>query len=78
MTMQEIRVAEEICFSEVLIPRNGETLAQLLTRLDLGIGKAFTEDVFADENQHTAEKLAPPKAPWVAHFRTVRNERLGL
>ena len=22
------------------------------------------------------EKLAPPIAPWVAHFRTVRNERL--
>jgi hypothetical protein len=29
--------------------REGETLAQLLTRLDLAIGKAFTEDVFTDE-----------------------------
>ena len=29
--------------------RKGETLAQLLTRLDLAIGKAFTEDVFTDE-----------------------------
>jgi hypothetical protein len=29
--------------------REGETLAQLLTRLDLAIGKAFTEDVFIDE-----------------------------
>ena len=29
--------------------REGETLGQLLTRLDLAIGKAFTEDVFTDE-----------------------------
>jgi hypothetical protein len=29
--------------------REGETLAQLLTRLDLAIGKAFTEDIFTDE-----------------------------
>ena len=29
--------------------RKGETLAQLLTRLDLAIGKAFTEEVFTDE-----------------------------
>jgi hypothetical protein len=29
--------------------RAGETLAQSLTRLDLAIGKAFTEDVFTDE-----------------------------
>jgi len=49
MTMQEIRVPEEIRFSEVLVPRNGETLAQLLTRLDLAIGKAFAEDVLTDE-----------------------------
>jgi hypothetical protein len=33
----------------MLVRRNGETLAQLLTRLDLAIGKAFTEDVFTDE-----------------------------
>jgi hypothetical protein len=29
--------------------RKGETLTQLLIRLDLAIGKAFTEDVFTDE-----------------------------
>jgi hypothetical protein len=32
-----------------LVPRNDETLAQLLTRLDLAIGKAFTEDLLTDE-----------------------------
>jgi len=31
------------------VRREGETLAQLLTRLDLAISKAFTEDVFTDE-----------------------------
>lgn len=29
--------------------REGETLAQLLARLDLAVGKAFTEEVFTDE-----------------------------
>ena len=29
--------------------RKGESLTQLLTRLDLAVGKAFTEDVFTDE-----------------------------
>ena len=29
--------------------REGETLAQLLRRLGLAIGKAFTEDIFTDE-----------------------------
>lgn len=33
----------------MLVRRNGETLAQLLTRLDLAIAKATTEDVFTDE-----------------------------
>ena len=33
----------------MLVRREGETLAQLLTRLDLAIEKAFTEDVFTDE-----------------------------
>lgn len=33
----------------MLVRRKGETLAQLLARLDLAIGKAFTEDVFTDE-----------------------------
>jgi hypothetical protein len=32
-----------------MLKRRGETLARLLTRLDLAIGKAFTEDVFTDE-----------------------------
>jgi hypothetical protein len=43
--------------------REGETLAQLLKRLDLAIGKAFTEDVFTERDQHAARKLAPPIAP---------------
>jgi hypothetical protein len=33
----------------MLVRRKGETLAQLLTRLDLAIGRAQTEDVFTDE-----------------------------
>jgi hypothetical protein len=33
----------------MLIRRKGETLAQLLTRLDLAIARAQTEDVFTDE-----------------------------
>jgi hypothetical protein len=33
----------------MLVRRRGETLAQLLTRLDLAIAKANTEDVYTDE-----------------------------
>jgi hypothetical protein len=33
----------------ILVRRRGETLAQLLTRLDLAIAKALTEDVYTDE-----------------------------
>lgn len=33
----------------MLVRRKGETLAQLLIRLDLAIAKAHTEDVFTDE-----------------------------
>jgi hypothetical protein len=33
----------------MLVRRKGETLAQLLTRLDLAIARAQTEDVFTDE-----------------------------
>ena len=33
----------------MLVRRHGETLAQLLTRLDLTIANAFTEDIFTDE-----------------------------
>lgn len=32
-----------------LVRRNGETLSQLLTRLDYAIGPALTEDIFTDE-----------------------------
>jgi len=33
----------------MLVRRKGETLAQLLIRLDLAIAKTHTEDVFTDE-----------------------------
>jgi len=33
----------------MLVRRKGETLAQLLIRLDLAIAKAYNEDVFTDE-----------------------------
>ena len=33
----------------MLVRRKGETLAQLLTRLDLAIAKAFDEEIFTDE-----------------------------
>jgi hypothetical protein len=33
----------------MLVRRRGETLAQLLARLDLAIHKALTEDVYTDE-----------------------------
>jgi hypothetical protein len=33
----------------MLVRRKGETLAQLLTRLDFAIARAQTEDVFTDE-----------------------------
>jgi hypothetical protein len=33
----------------MLVRRRGETLAQLLIRLDLAIDKALTEDVYTDE-----------------------------
>ena len=32
--------------------RDGETLAQLLIRLDLAIAKALTDDIFTDEINH--------------------------
>ena len=36
-----------------------ETLAQLLVRLDLAVGKAFTEDIFTDEvNPPTREQYS--------------------
>jgi hypothetical protein len=33
----------------MLVRREGETLAQLLTRLDLAIAKAYNEEIFTDE-----------------------------
>ena len=33
----------------MLLRRKGEALAQLLTRLDLAIAKAYNEDIFTDE-----------------------------
>jgi hypothetical protein len=33
----------------MLVRRKGETLAQLLARLDLAIAKAYDEDIFTDE-----------------------------
>ena len=33
----------------MLVRRKGETLAQLLTRLDLAIAKAYNEGIFTDE-----------------------------
>jgi hypothetical protein len=33
----------------MLARRDGETLAQLLARLDRAIGKALTDDIFTDE-----------------------------
>ena len=39
--------------------RDGETLAQLLVRLDLAVGKAFTEDIVTDEiNPPTQERYS--------------------
>ena len=39
---------EDNCMA-MLARRDGETLAQLLARLDRAIGKALTEDIFTDE-----------------------------
>lgn len=43
----------------MLVRRKGETLAQLLTRLDLAIGRAQTEDVFTDEVNHLPDLQRP-------------------
>ena len=39
---------EDNCMA-MLVRRDGETLAQLLARLDRAIGKALTDDIFTDE-----------------------------
>jgi hypothetical protein len=38
------------------VRRNGETLFELLIRLDRAVAKAYTEDVFTDE-------INPPPTP---------------
>jgi len=38
----------------MLVRRRGETLAQLLTRLDLAIAKAYNEEIFTDETNPPA------------------------
>jgi hypothetical protein len=43
----------------MLVRRKGETLLQLLTRLDLAIAKAQTEDVFTDEINPPAYSKRP-------------------
>jgi hypothetical protein len=40
---------DEDCTYAMLVRRHGETLGQLLTRLDQAIHKAFTEQIFTDE-----------------------------
>jgi hypothetical protein len=43
----------------MLVRRKGETLAQLLIRLDLAIARAQTEDVFTDEVNSPANSKRP-------------------
>lgn len=40
---------DEDCTYAMLVRRHGETLAQLLVRLDQAIHKAFTKQIFTDE-----------------------------
>lgn len=41
--------ADEDCTYAMLVRRRGETLSQLLVRLDRAIYKALAEDIFTDE-----------------------------
>ncbi len=41
--------ADQDCTYAMLVRRHGETLGQLLTRLDQALHKAFTEQIFTDE-----------------------------
>jgi hypothetical protein len=41
--------ADEDCTYAMLVRRRGETLTQLLARLDEAIEKAFTQEIFTDE-----------------------------
>ena len=49
--------ADEDCTYAMLVRRQGETLGQLLVRLDQAIHKALTEQIFTDEIN------PPPKRP---------------
>lgn len=40
----------------MLVRRDGETLTQLLERLDLAVAKAFLDDIFTDEVNTPAKK----------------------
>src|ERR1035441_7001763 len=43
----------------MLVRRNGESQAQLLTRLDQAVAKALGEDIYTDEINSTPESLLP-------------------
>jgi hypothetical protein len=43
----------------MLVRREGETLSQLLKRLDLAIARAHTDDVFTDEINKPIDSKRP-------------------
>ncbi len=45
----------------MLLRRHGETVTQLLTRLDLAIAKAFTEGIRTDEVNPISQQYFPKK-----------------
>jgi len=45
----------------MLVRRDGETLMQLLQRLDLAVALAFTEDIFTDEINAPVKTSRPKK-----------------
>jgi hypothetical protein len=45
----------------MLVRRDGETLMQLLQRLDLAVALAFTEDIFTDEVNAPVKSSRPRK-----------------
>jgi hypothetical protein len=45
----------------MLLRREGETVTQLLTRVDLAIGKAFTEGIRTDELNPISQQYIPKK-----------------
>jgi len=45
----------------MLVRRDGETLAQLLTRLDDAIAKAYDEEKFTDEVNVPPPRQTPPR-----------------